>query len=268
MAVHKQEAKYTCLAFVSAPIVCALGTLLFCTQAAADVTGHFDLTSKYVLRGITTTYGPTLPGVGNQGGDAPENNKTALQMGLDYSNTSGFYAGWWASTLGYSYQSFNDAGTSMEHDLYGGYQGKAGDVGYKLGLTRYQYIPGFHSTALETMIGLTYKEFGANMQTLLDDVTFGNKGDTYYTVTYNTPLPKDFAFNASLGYYTYKKVGPYTNPGASPLAVSSAFRHLNLGMTYPLAKSVTAGATYIIGGKNRYDVKQDNQLLANISYMF
>jgi uncharacterized protein (TIGR02001 family) len=268
MAVHKQAAGFTPSAFIGAPIVCALGTLLFCTHAAADVTGHFDLTSKYVLRGITTTYGPAAPGLGNQGGDAPENDKPAVQMGLDYTNPNGFYAGWWASTLGYSYQSFTDTGTSMEHDLYAGYQGKTGDVGYKLGLTRYQYIPGWHSTALETMLGLTYQQFGANMQTLLDDVTYGNKGDTYYTFTYSTALPKDFSFNASLGYYTYKKVGPYTNPGASPLAVSGAFRHLNLGVSYPLVKGVTAGATYIVGGKNRYDVQQDDQLVANISYAF
>lgn len=254
----------------SVAVVGMLGLMTVSVPATADVTGHLDLTTKYVLRGITTTYGDaTTPLMGNAGGDAPENDEPALQGGLDYSHASGFYAGWWFSTLGYSYKSLTDTGTSMEHDLYGGYQGKMGDVGYKVGLTRYQYVPGFHSTAMETFLGVSYKEFGLNAQTLLDDVTYGNQGDTYFTATYGTTLSKDIGFNASLGYYTYKKTGEFIDPtGANPKAVGSAFRHLTLGLSYPFTKNVTAAANYIIGGDNRWGVKQDDQLVGSLSYTF
>lgn len=251
---------------VAIAIAGALSCSLISASASAELAGNLTVVSKYVLRGITTTYGTSKPGAGNAGGDAPENDKPSLQGGLQYTHDSGLYVGAGFETLGYSYQSYTDTGTSVEYDAWGGYQGKVGDVSYKLGLTRYQYVPGFRSTALETMVGVSYKDFGLNAQTLLDDVVYGNKGDTYYTLTYNTTLPKDIGFNASLGYYTYNKSGPYV--AASSQAVSSAFRHLILGVTYPFAKNITGGVTYIIGGKNRYDVSQDNQWVGSLSLGF
>lgn len=253
----------------------AFVTGAFSFPANADLTGHLDVVSQYYLRGITTTYGPASVGaLGNAGGDAPENDGPALQGGLDYAHSSGFYVGWWFSTLGYSYKTFTDGGVSMEHDLYGGYAGKLGDVGYKLGLTRYQYVPGFHSTALETLVSVSYKEFGLSAQTLLNDVTYGNTGDTYWTATYATTLPMDFNFNAALGYYTYKKTGEFVNPNNIVMTTpgnnvaSSAFRHLTVGVTYPFMKNLTGGVSYIVGGKNRFNVSQDNKLVGSLSYTF
>lgn len=247
----------------------------FSSPANADLTGHMDLVSKYYLRGITTTYNPASVGaLGNAGGDAPENDGPAFQGGLDYAHSSGFYAGWWFSTLGYSYKTFNDQGVSMEHDLYAGYASKVGDVGYKLGFTRYQYVPGKNSTGWETLIGVSYKDFGLNAQTLLNDVTYGNKGDTYWTATYATTLPMDIGFNATLGYYTYKKTGKFVNPDNIVLGTpgnsvaSSAFRHVTVGVTYPFLKNLTGGVSYIIGGKNRFDVSQDNKFVGSLSYTF
>lgn len=61
----------------------------------------------------------------------------ALQGGIDYAHKSGFYLGTWASTIKW----IKDAGGSgdIEWDLYGGYKGTAGAVGYDLGVLRYQY---------------------------------------------------------------------------------------------------------------------------------
>jgi uncharacterized protein (TIGR02001 family) len=245
------------------------------SSASAEVTGHLDLVTKYYLRGITTTYNPASVGaLGNVAGDAPESDTPAIQGGLDYSHESGFYAGWWFSTLTYSYKTFTDTGVSTEQDLYAGYAGSVGEIGYKLGLTRYQYVPGFHSTGYETLVGLTYKDFGVSAQTILNDVTWSNKGDTYWSFTYNTTLPKDIGFNATLGYYTYEKTGEFVNPNnvveATPgdKAISSGFRHLTLGLTYPFLKNLTGGVSYIIGGVNRYDVKQDNKFVGSLSYTF
>lgn len=251
----------------------ALASLVVSLPAAADVTGHLDVVSKYVLRGITTTYGSSGIAGGNKNGDAPESEGPALQGGLDYSNETGFYAGWWFSTLGYSYKSFNDQGTSMEHDLYGGFKGKIGKMGYQIGLTNYHYIPSSNATGYETMLGVSYNEFGLYAQTLLNNVSYGNKGDTYFTATYSNSvhlgaLPKDLGVNATLGYYTYTKSDASSFVPAAPNEVNSAFRHATLGVSYPFLKNLSGGLNYIIGGENRYGIKQHNQLVGNVSYTF
>src|SRR6476660_662265 len=83
----------------------------FAADAPADapaapytVTGHIDLVSRYYLRGATTTYGNALPTLGNKVADAPESDRPALQGGLDFVHESGFYAGYFASSINYSYK--------------------------------------------------------------------------------------------------------------------------------------------------------------------
>jgi uncharacterized protein (TIGR02001 family) len=267
--------------------------------AAASWTGHADLVSRYVLRGITSTYGPGAP-AGNAGADAPESDKAALQWGLDWSGPSGFYAGYFGSTVNYSYkrlgQSYADrsiadfqSNKSIENDLYGGYAGKAGDFSYNAGLTGYVYINGAHADALETKFTLGYGAFTAGAQTLLRDVVWGNKGDTYWTLNYVQPIAYDFTLTTSLGFYTYKREGKYMGSvdTATGLAcgagqgfivngcfagngpVSNGFRHLVVGLTRPLgASGLTLGVQGILGGDNRFGVKQKNQLLATLSYGF
>lgn len=259
----------------SAAIVGALALLANSYAATAAVTGHLDAVSKYVLRGITTTYGSTAPVAGtpsgNAAGDAPENEKPSLQGGLDYASDSGIYLGYAFATIGYSYADFslgNKAG-SIEHATYGGYSGKFGDMGYKVGLLHLNYEPGANAVGTEALLGVSYKEFGFNVQPFLNDTTYANKGDTYITATYATKLPMDIGFNASLGYYKYTKSGEYINKdGTSTLAKDMAFRHLILGVSYPFTKNVSAAASYIIGGENRFGVKQDNMMVGSVSYTF
>ena len=61
----------------------------------------------------------------------------AISGGVDYAHKSGFYVGAWASSIKW----IKDAGGSAdaEIDLYGGYKGSAGSVGYDVGLLTYQY---------------------------------------------------------------------------------------------------------------------------------
>jgi len=61
----------------------------------------------------------------------------ALQGGIDFAHKSGFYLGTWASTI----QWIKDAGgdAPLEIDIYGGYKGQAGPVGYDVGFLTYQY---------------------------------------------------------------------------------------------------------------------------------
>lgn len=230
------------------------------------VTGYVGVVSQYILRGITETYNPTYDNSG------PEADGPAVQGSIDYSHSSGFYAGYWFSSLGYSYADLDPAATkahknSVEHDLYAGYNGKAGEIGYTVGGTLYYYDPGWESTGFETKLGMTYGPFALTAQTLLNDVTFGNKGDTYYVASYGQPLPMDFSFSGKLGFYTYKKDGKFIPEIAE--SKSSAFRHLSLGVTKPLAAtSATWGVEYIIGGDNRFGVAQADTLVGSLSLAF
>lgn len=297
--------------FPVAAILLALITACSATAAeqapAADpakpytLTGHVDLVSAYYLRGATTTYGNSYPGLGNAGADAPESSNPVLQWGVDFVHESGWYVGYWGSQINYSYQrlgeSYDDRtivsgfqdNKSIENDLYGGYTGKVGDFSYTLGLTGYLYINGKHADGLETKLGVGYKDFGLNAQTLLNDTVWGNKGDTYWTLTYATALPHDLSFNASLGWYTYQKEGKYlgtrdTLSGASCGAgtafvvngcftgnqpIGSGFRHLILGLSQPIGKSGLSWSVQgIMGGENRFGIRQANKGVVSISYSF
>jgi uncharacterized protein (TIGR02001 family) len=265
----------------------------------AAFTAHVDLVSRYVLRGVTRTYGNGAP-LGNAGADAPESDRPALQWGADYVHRSGFYAGYWGSQINYSYaqlgRSWADRGItdfqrdkSIENDLYAGYSGTLGNVGYTGGLTYYHYLHGHGSNAFETKLGLTLGAVAFSAQTLLRDVVWGNRGDTYWTAVYTQALPKDVTFTANLGLYTYGKEGRYfgttdTLTGqacgsgeafvvngcyAGRAPVSGGFRHLILGLSQPItATTLTWGLQAIVAGQNRFGVKQGNRLIASLSYGF
>lgn len=261
-----------------------LGGAVLAQPAFADVTGNIGVVSKYILRGITQTYNPTYDKSG------PEQDGPAVQGGLDYNHESGFYAGYWFSTLGYSYNALNSGApdtsgkqNSTENDFYAGYNGKVNDkLGYTVGATYYVYSPGFHSSAPETKLGFSYGPVSVTAQTLLNDVTFGNKGDTYWLGTYTHALPQDFTATASLAWYTYHKNGRDINNYGCPdgqynigtscsdaKAVSHAFRHFTVGVTKPIGKTgATWGLQYIFGGKNRFDVSQDDQLVGSLGMAF
>ena len=310
--------KTTTLRILSAALACAFAASAAHAQDGADtgagatkapdtapagpsLTGHVDLVSRYVLRGISTTYGPSKPGLGNGGADAPESDKAALQWGVDWTHPSGFYAGYWASTINYSYKRLADSWSdrsvadfqhdkSVENDLYAGYTGKiTEDLGFNVGLTGYYYMNGGYSDAFETKLALTYGPFTAQAQTLLKDVMWGNKGDTYWTLNFSKPIGADFTFTASLGYYTYTKEGRFLGTtdsltgercaagtsfivngcfeGGAPS--SGGFRHLVVGVTQPIGTTgLTWGLQGLIGGDNRYGVKQRSRLLGSISYGF
>ncbi|MGO4329272.1 TorF family putative porin [Cupriavidus sp. 2TAF22] len=263
-------------------------------------TGHLDAVSRYVLRGATTTYGNGAP-LGNAGGDAPESSRPALQWGVDLAHESGWSIGYWASMINYSYQqlgnSYSDrsitsfqTAKSIENDFYGAYSGKiVGDLGYTVGMTAYYYINGSHANALESRLGLSYGPFSLNAQTLLNDVVWGNKGDTYWTLVYTKTLPYGITFTGTVGAYTYKKEGKYlgttdtlsgTSCGphgafvvngcfAGNTPYSGAFRHLTLALAAPIPGTpLSAGLQWIIGGYNRFGVHQENRVLASVSYGF
>ena len=234
------------------------------TILGGEVTGNISVLSSYNLRGIT--------GSGN-GVTVPENDGATLQGGLDWSHESGLYLGYWASTLDYAAETFNpkcdercNSNTSFESDFYGGYNGSINeDLGYTIGGTIYYYYPGWESTGYETLLGLSYKDFSFTAQTLLNNVTFGNKGDTYFLASYETALPSDFTGKVQLGAYYYGDDDEFTLKTEHDFA----FRHLTVGLSHPLGETgADWSMDYILGGYDRTDTKQKNKLVLGLSYGF
>ena len=70
-------------------------------------------------------------------GISQSRKKAALQGGIDFAHSSGFYLGTWATTIKWVKDGGGNAGG--EFDFYGGYKGTAGAIGYDFGILTYQY---------------------------------------------------------------------------------------------------------------------------------
>ncbi len=215
--------------------------------ASAELSGNIGVFSKYVLRGITAD---------------TENDGTTVQGGLDWSHESGVYAGYWGSNLDYGNAT---SATGFENNFYVGYAGEAAGLSYDIGLIQYYYIEVEDSDALEVVGSLGYGPVTAGFKYLTEDAAWGNTGDIYWTLDYDAALPKDFAFNASLGYYTYEEEGDFIPSSAK----DSAFRHFNLTLSHPIAQTgADMSITYVIGGKDRQDNDQEDTVVLGVSYGF
>ena len=155
--------------------VTTLGTAMAQTSTPADakpaytLTGNLTIVSDYRFRGISQSY--RLP---------------AVQAGIDYTHSSGFYLGNWNSSV--SGNSYNN-GASLETDLYGGYRFEPmKDVTADLGVLFYIYpgaklnaAPGVPSDKkydnAEIYAGVTTGPFNAKVSYAVTDY-FGLKGET------------------------------------------------------------------------------------------
>jgi len=244
--------KVNSLRVLSVAVAASVAGLAAPLAAQADVTGNIGVYSKYVLRGIT---------------NAPENDNAAVQGGLDYSHASGFYAGYWGSSLSYATRT-SEGGTTpngFENDIYAGYKFKAGPVDLNVGAIYYAYTQVLDSDAIEAVIAAGFGPVTVGAKYLTEDVAWGNSGDTYLTVDYAQDLPSEFKFAAQLGYYFYTDSGDFI----ATTAEDSAFRHLNLTVSHPLGKSgANMGITYIVGGKDRQGVQQENAIVLALTTGF
>lgn len=214
---------------------------------AAELSGNMGVYSKYVLRGMTN--------------DA-ESDSPAVQGGLDYSADNGLYAGYWASSLDYG---DGEAKTGFENDFYVGFAGEAGGMSYDIGLIQYSYVSINDADGLEVSASVGFGPVSLGMKYLTNDVVWGNAGDTYWTLSYETELPKGFNLSAVYGYYTYEATGEFD----STTGDKNGFRHLDLTLSHPIGKTgADMTITYIVGGKDRNEVKQDNTMVLGMSYGF
>jgi uncharacterized protein (TIGR02001 family) len=157
----------------------AAAGLLATAGAGADITGNIGLTSDYVFRGISQT-----------------NEHPAVQGGLDYSHSSGFYAGVWASNVNFE---DNDE-ANIEIDTYAGMAGQIDALGWKFGAIRYNY-PGVSD---RSDLHYDYWEFGPTLTYPIGPVTTSLTvlwSPNFYNET-GKALYSEIGLSAPIGQFT------------------------------------------------------------------
>jgi uncharacterized protein (TIGR02001 family) len=216
-------------------------------QAAAPASPHsfsanVGLYSQYIFRGLTQTDGDP-----------------ALQGGVDYTHSSGFYLGAWGSNIKWLRQnnfglpgSYTDNGR-VEVDFYGGYKwGFAPDFTLDLGTLYYWYpgdvVPGFvKADAWEVYAGLGWKWLSAKYSYAVKNNNFqftNSDGSWYLDLSANVPLG-DFVkplngltLNAHWGKQEFRgTTGAFSNDTCS-------YEDWKLGLSYTLPYDITIGAFY------------------------
>jgi uncharacterized protein (TIGR02001 family) len=156
-------------------------SLVLPSVAYAELSANVATTSNYLWRGMEQT-----------GGAA------AVSGGIDYSSESGFYAGTWASNATWA------ESMSYELDLYAGYGGELGSVGYDVGYIYFAYPD-------EASGDMGFSEVYANFS--ISDLTLGvavlasgegaDFGDTVYlSADYAFALSNDAELGLHLGSYS------------------------------------------------------------------
>lgn len=170
--------------------------------AAAPASPHtvsynIGLFSQYVWRGMTQT-----------------DESLALQGGIDYAHTSGFYAGAWASNVSWTTDFDYMDSNSLELDLYGGYASAIGDtgIGYNVGVLQYIY-PGTandgapDTDATEVYGGLSYKWANAKYSYTVSDEAWGfddAEGTGYLEANADIPVgDSGYTVNLHVGTFMF-----------------------------------------------------------------
>ncbi|MBF0462447.1 MAG: hypothetical protein HQL87_13765 [Magnetococcales bacterium] len=236
-------------------------------ESPHSFTANVGGVSNYIFRGLTQTW-----------------NKPAIQGGVDYAHTDGWYAGLWASSI----SDKQYAGGWAETDYYGGYNGKFNDDWtWTLGLLGVYYPSanydrskpaGNHQSYdnFEVNAGVGYKWVSLKLSASLTDYFGANtstgykgdtKGTTYLDLSANVPLPeetftKDVTVPLHIGrtHYTSDLASKALAGGTDPdytdykAGLSKAFDGgWSLGVAYTYADN---GAVYsrVSSAKNASDI--------------
>lgn len=191
--------------------------------AANSVSANVAVVSDYAFRGVSQT-----------------DSQMALQGGFDYSHSSGLYAGFWASNVSWLADSADDVSNSLETNIYGGYAGELGPIGYDVGLLQYYYPgkfgPNYLSGAvkpntLEGYVGLSWEFLNFKYSYSFTDL-FGiqdSRGSQYFDLGAGYDIGSGFTLDAHVGYNYIKNGDDYTD---WKLGVSKEYEGFNFGLHY------------------------------------
>lgn len=208
-------------------VACLAG---FGAAHADGLSANVSLTSKYKYRGQDQS-------------DADKEVLPAIQGGFDYA-LGGLYVGNWNSSIGFAH--------GTEVDLYGGYKGTAGSLGYDVGILQY-YYPGSGVSDLNTteLYGaLSWSLFTAKYSTTVSKRYFGfeeARGTGYLDLSANYPLMENLTLNAHAGFTHF--------PSDAKDLGAENYTDYKLGATYDFGSGVSLGGAYV--GANKKDVYGD-----------
>lgn len=158
-----------------------------------ELSGNVGFFTDYIYRGVTQT-----------------NNEAAIQGGIDWGHSSGFYVGAWGSNV-----DFNDGDqASIEVDVYAGFGGAFDALpalSYDVGAIYYWY-PGA-TKSLDYDFWELYGSLGYDFDFLATSVGiawspefFGDTGDAfYYQFGVEVPLPYDVSFAANYNIQSFSE---------------------------------------------------------------
>jgi uncharacterized protein (TIGR02001 family) len=209
------------------------------------LTANAGLFSQYSFRGISQTAG-----------------KPAVQGGFDWTHSSGFYLGTWASNISWLEDFGAYTRSSLEWDFYGGYKNNfpgSEDWSYDVGTLYYYYPgsrnPGFaNANTWEIYGALNWKWLGAKFSYNLDNYfgakPVGKKTDgTWYVDLYANYPVGDSGFTI-LGHFGFLNVH---NDGSGNS--KAAYNDWRIGASYAVAdgplKGVEVGAYYVGNTANK-----------------
>jgi len=209
-------------------------------ESPHKLSANVTLTSDYIFRGISQSSGDP-----------------AIQGGFDYTHASGFYAGTWASNVGWirDFQGYESG--SMEIDFYGGFRGGIGESGftYDVGGIYYMY-PGENNSGLpdgdtaEVYGALGWKWFTVKGSYYLSDEVFGwgddscgpcgdADGSYYLAISGAYPVGETgLTLGASWGTFSFEN---NEQADYDDWSVSATY---DMGKLGKLGEGVTAGLKY------------------------
>ena len=205
------------LAASLAVVLSALPFAVF-AQEAEEASSPFSwsvaATSDYVFRGASQTdEGP------------------ALQAGLTWTASSGFYAGAWASNV-----DFGSGGPNVELDTFIGYNTDLGGddfVNFDVMLNRYNYLGGNGSDLSfnELYTKLTFAGSFAVTATYTNDVWASGEDGWYFGASKSFSLPADYSLDVNVGQSLFDSsvARDYTDWG---VAVGKSWGNFNAKLGY------------------------------------
>ncbi len=191
----------------------------------SPLTGNMTIASDYRFRGISQTYlGP------------------AIQGGIDYAHSSGFYIGNWNSNVS---SAVYTGGSGIEMDFYGGYKKSFGDFALDAGYISYWY-PNAELAATAT----------SNKKKFTNHEIYLGAGWKWITAKLNYAISDYFGLGndqANAGYWCSKSTTPCTNLPAR--GGSKGTYYADLTATYPVSDKFS-----VIGHVGRLKAKNYGEL--------
>ncbi|MBU6249292.1 MAG: TorF family putative porin [Xanthomonadaceae bacterium] len=210
-------------------------------DATPPVTGNLAVTSDYMFRGLTQSWG-----------------RPAIQGGADYADPDGFAAGVWGSSI--SERSY--PGGTMELDLYASY-GRAidADWSWRVGLYGYVY-PG----ANLDHAGLPRR----SLDTAEINAALGWK---QFTLKYNRALTDYFGVDTEQGYTGNSRGTSYLQLDATfpltdawSLALHAGHTHVTTALAVPLANGARDPGYSDVGATLKFQLDPHWSLSGGITH--